>query len=224
MEKKKHPKGCFFHVPPHWGGIEISRIHIMKKRKMTIFDYPEYLPNSIDKEENKMNFTKKRNIIIEFIKNIKDTLIIVLGFPCLIVIPYLYALALGYNTNVLSDVVSVWTIGIFLIVAGAAIISILINIKVAKITCRLPLTEKEMDELTKNRTCEEILINMQNFLTYTVFGEEYCVYKDYKYRESLKPFYLYIKHNYLTSDFREGYAFMEDLDYLMTREFKCYRF
>ena len=179
-----------------------------------------------------MNFTKKRNIVIEFIKNIKDTLII-LGVLCLIFIPYLYALALGYNTNVLSDVVSVWTIGIFLIMAGAAIstfllyviiISILMNIKVAKITCRLPLTEKEMDELTKNRTCEEILINMQNFLTYTVFGQEYCVYKDYKYRESLKPFYLYIKHNYLTSDFREGYSFMEDLDYLMTREFKCYRF
>lgn len=49
---EKHPKGCFFHVPTHWGGIEISSIHIMKKRKMTIFDYPEYLPDSIDKEEN----------------------------------------------------------------------------------------------------------------------------------------------------------------------------
>lgn len=30
---KKHPKGCFFHVPTHWGGIEISRRHIMKKQE-----------------------------------------------------------------------------------------------------------------------------------------------------------------------------------------------
>lgn len=30
---KKHPKGCFFHVPTHWGGIEISRRHIMKKEE-----------------------------------------------------------------------------------------------------------------------------------------------------------------------------------------------
>lgn len=175
-----------------------------------------------------MNFTKKRNIVIEFIRNTKKTLLKLIGIPCLIFIPYLYASALGYNTDVLPDAVSVWMIGFLLIMGCAAcptvlllviIISILENIKVAKITCRLPLTEKEMVGFAKNKTCEEILVNMQGFLTYTVWGLEYRIYKEYKYRELLKPFYLYIKNNYLTSDFGNGHAFMEDLEYLMTKEY-----
>lgn len=102
-----------------------------------------------------MNFTKKRNIVIEFIRNTKQTLFILIGIPCLIFIPYLYALALGYNTGVLPDVVSIWMIGFLLIMGCAAcptmlllaiIISILENVKVAEITCRLPLTEEEMNE------------------------------------------------------------------------------
>lgn len=180
-----------------------------------------------------MNFTKKRNIVIEFIRNAKQTLFILIGIPCLIFIPYLYASALGYNTGVLSDTASVWIIGFFLITCGAAIpavflftiiTDIFMKIKISKITCRLPLTEIEMNKFAKNKTCEEILVNMQGFLTYTVFGQEYRIYKNYRYRELLKPFYLYIKHNYLTPDFRNGYAFMEDLEYLMTKECKNDRF
>lgn len=176
-----------------------------------------------------MNFTKKRNIIIQFISNAKGGLFKLIGILCLIFVPYLYALALGYNTGVLPDVVSVWMIGFLLIMGCAAcptvlllviIISILENIKVAKITCRLPLTEKEMDEFSKNKTCEEILMEMKEFLTYTVFRRKYCVYKNYKYRKLLTPFFLYISKNYADTDFGEGRAFMEDLHYLMTKEIK----
>lgn len=175
-----------------------------------------------------MNFTKKRNIVIEFIRNTETTLLILIGIPCLIFIPYLYALALGYNTDVLPDAVSVWMIGFLLIMGCAAcptvlllaiIISILENIKVAKITCRLPLTEKEMDEFSKNKTCEEILMEMKEFLIYTIFGRKYCVYKNYKYCKLLKTFYLYISKNYADTEFGEGHAFMEDLEYLMTKEY-----
>lgn len=180
-----------------------------------------------------MNFTKKRNIVIEFIRNTKKTLLKLIGIPCLIFIPYLYASALGYNTDVLPDVGLVWITGFLLIMFGVItptmllyliITCMLISIKAAKITCRLPLTEEEMVGFAKNKTCEEILVNMQGFLTYTVWGLEYRIYKEYKYRELLKPFYLYIKNNYLTSDFGNGYAFMEDLEYLMTKECENDRF
>lgn len=176
-----------------------------------------------------MNFTKKRNIVIEFIRNTKQTLFILIGIPCLIFIPYLYALALGYNTDVLPDVVSVWMIGFLLIMGCAAcptmlllaiIISILENIKVAEITCRLPLTEEEMNEFSKNKTCEKILIEMKEFLTYTVFERKYYVYKNYKYRKLLTPFFLYINKNYADTEFGEGHAFMEDLEYLITKRIK----
>lgn len=176
-----------------------------------------------------MNFTKKRNVVIQFISNAKGGFFKLIGILCLIFVPYLYALALGYNTNVLPDVVSVWMIGFLLIMGCAAcptvllliiIISILENIKVAKITCRLPLTEKEMDEFSKNKTCEEILMEMKEFLTYTVFGRKYCVYKNYKYCKLLKTFYLYISKNYADTEFGEGHAFMEDLEYLITRRIK----
>lgn len=176
-----------------------------------------------------MNFTKKRNIVIEFIRNTKQTLFILIGIPCLIFIPYLYALALGYNTGVLPDVVSVWMIGFLLIMGYAAcptmlllaiIISILENVKVAEITCRLPLTEEEMNEFSKNKTCEKILIEMKEFLTYTVFERKYYVYKNYKYRKLLTPFFLYINKNYADTEFGEGHAFMEDLEYLITKRIK----
>lgn len=176
-----------------------------------------------------MNFTKKRNIVIEFIRNTKQTLFILIGIPCLIFIPYLYALALGYNTGVLPDVVSIWMIGFLLIMGCAAcptmlllaiIISILENVKVAEITCRLPLTEEEMNEFSKNKTCEKILIEMKEFLTYTVFERKYYVYKNYKYRKLLTPFFLYINKNYADTEFGEGHAFMEDLEYLITKESK----
>ena len=174
-----------------------------------------------------MNFTKKRNMVIQFISNTKDRLFTLTAILCLIFVPYLYALALGYNTGVLPelpDVVSVWMIGFLLIMGCAAcptmlllaiIISILENIKVAKITCKLPLTEKEMDEFSKNKTCEEVLMEMEEFLTYTVFGQKYCVYKNYKYRKFLTPFFLYISKNYADTEFGEGHAFMEDLEYLI---------
>lgn len=176
-----------------------------------------------------MNFTKKRNIVIEFIRNTKETLLILIGIPCLIFIPYLYASALGYNTDVLPDVVSVWMIGFLLIMGCAAcptilllaiIISILENIKVAEITCRLPLTEEEMVGFAKNKTCEKILIEMKEFLTYTVFERKYYVYKNYKYRKLLTPFFLYINKNYADTEFGEGFAFMRDIENLIAKESK----
>lgn len=174
-----------------------------------------------------MNFTKKRNVVIQFISNAKGGLFTLIVILCLIFVPYLYALALGYNTSVLPDVVSVWMIGFLLIMGCAAwptilllviIISILENIKVAKITCRLPLTEEEMDEFSKNKTCEEILMEMEEFLTYTVFGRKYCVYKNYKYRKFLTPFFLYISKNYADTEFGEGFAFMRDVENLIAKE------
>lgn len=176
-----------------------------------------------------MNFAKKRNIMVQFISNTKDGLFRLIGILCLIFVPYLYALALGYNTDVLPDVVSVWMIGFLLIMGCAAcptmlllaiIISILENIKVAEITCRLPLTEEEMNEFSKNKTCEKILIEMKEFLTYTVFERKYYVYKNYKYRKLLTPFFLYINKNYADTEFGEGHAFMEDLEYLITKRIK----
>lgn len=68
-----------------------------------------------------MNFTKKRNVVIQFISNAKGGLFKLIGILCLIFVPYLYALALGYNTNVLPDVVSVWMIG-FLLIMGAQLV------------------------------------------------------------------------------------------------------
>ena len=41
---KKHPEGCFFHAPPYWGGIEISRRRFMKT---TIFYDEMCVPEQI---------------------------------------------------------------------------------------------------------------------------------------------------------------------------------
>lgn len=176
-----------------------------------------------------MNFVKKRNVVIQFISNAKDRLFTLIVILCLIFVPYLYALALGYNTSVLPDVISVWMIGFLLIMGCAAcptmlllaiIISILESIKVAEITCRLPLTEEEMNEFSKNKTCEKILIEMKEFLTYTVFERKYYVYKNYKYRKFLTPFFLYISKKYPDTEFGEGFAFMKDIENLIAKESK----
>ena len=46
MEKKKHPGGCFFYVPTHWGGIEIiwrKKLHeFYKKKKYSYRIYKKY--------------------------------------------------------------------------------------------------------------------------------------------------------------------------------------
>lgn len=174
-----------------------------------------------------MNFTKKRNIVIEFIKNIKETLIILLGITCLIYVPYLYALALGYNTDVLSDIASVWIRGFFLILFGAAIPTALllmviedglIAIKISKISCKLPVTEKEMDEFAKNKTCEEIIMDMEKFLTFSVLGEEYCLYYSPKHMELLKPFYSYIKDNYTSEEIGTASELAKKIQYMGEQE------
>lgn len=170
-----------------------------------------------------MNFTKKRNIIIEFVKNCKYEISILLGILCLLLVPYLYAVALGYNTNVLSDVAAVWIRGFSLILFGAMITEpIIIKVKTSRITCKLPLTEKEMDELSKNKTCEEVLMEMKEFLSYTVLGQKYYLYEYFNHRYSrlLTPFSLYISKKYPDTEFGEGFAFMRDVENLITKESK----
>ncbi len=174
-----------------------------------------------------MNFTKKRNIVIEFIKNISDTLLILLKILCFIFVPYLYALALGYNTDVLSDVASVWLRGFSLILFGAAIPTALlfmiiedglIAIKISRISCRLPVTEKEMDEFAKNKTCEEIIMDMEKLLTYVVWGEEYHFYDNPKQLKLLEPFYSYIKDNYTNEEIGTASELAKKIQYMGEQE------
>lgn len=178
-----------------------------------------------------MNFAKKRNIIIEFVKNCKYEIYILLGILCLLLVPYLYAVALGYNTNVLPDFAAVWIRGFSLILFGAALPTavllmitelIIIKVKTSRITCKLPLTEKEMDELSKNKTCEEVLMEMKEFLSYTVLGQKYYLYEYFnrRYSRLLTPFFLYISKKYPDTEFEEGFAFMRDIENLIAKESK----
>lgn len=170
-----------------------------------------------------MNFSKKRNIVIQFISNAKDGLFRLIGIPCFIFVPYLYASALGYKANVLPDVVAVWMKG-FLLIMGCAvaptilldviITKILMNVKVAKITCKLPLTEKEMDEFAKNKTCEEIIMDIEKFLTYVVWGEEYHFYDNPKQLKLLKSFYSYIKDNYTNEEIGTASELAKKIQYM----------
>ena len=110
-----------------------------------------------------MNFTKKRDVAIEFMKNIEDALIL-LSIPCIIFVPYLYISMLGYKED---NKIYTWIYGFLLILICCIIPAyllysvikyVLMNIKISKISCKLPLTEKEMDEFAKNKTCEEIIM------------------------------------------------------------------
>lgn len=99
---------------------------------------------------------------------------------------------------------------------------IIIKVKTSRITCKLPLTEKEMDELSKNKTCEEVLMEMKEFLSYTVLGQKYYLYEYFnrRYSRLLTPFFLYISKNYADTEFGEGFAFMRDIENLIAKESK----
>lgn len=152
-----------------------------------------------------MNFTKKRDVAIEFMKNIEDALIL-LSIPCIIFVPYLYISMLGYKEY---NKIYTWIYGFLLILICCIIPAyllysvikyVLMNIKISKISCKLPLTEKEMDEFAKNKTCEEIIMGMEKYLTYVVLGQVYHLYNNPKHMELLKPFYSYIKDNYTSEE------------------------
>lgn len=73
-------------------------------------------------------------------------------------------------------------------------------------------------EFIKNKTCEEIIMDMEKLLTYVVWGEEYHFYDNPKQLKLLEPFYSYIKDNYTNEEIGTASELAKKIQYMGEQE------